>query len=122
MRENYAKEIIAEQRELLEDEVLGAEGAELEETEQRLAECITALALFNKKWIEVEKRTPHCFEEGEWDGKKSNWVFVLDKYEKPQVAVCYHGFMDGSEFTEFYSPNDYEIENVIYWMDIPSAY
>lgn len=46
--ESYPMVILMEQRELLEEEVLHCEGLERDETEQRLAETITALSILQE--------------------------------------------------------------------------
>jgi len=53
--ESYPIQIISEQRELLEDEVVFARGKELEESEQKLAECITALEVLRNYYSKSSK-------------------------------------------------------------------
>jgi hypothetical protein len=38
------------------------------------------------------------------------------------VARCYGGYLDGSEFLDFYDHRDFEIEgNITHWMNLPST-
>lgn len=68
--------------------------------------------------IKLENRTPYCYESGEWDGQRSDFLLVKDRNEDYHVVRMYHGFMDGSEFGNFYDRNDYEVENVEYWIEL----
>lgn len=64
------------------------------------------------KWISADIE-PHCYESGNWDGKRSDWHLVETK-EGLSVGRCYSGFMDGSSFCCWYSDKDYEIEVIRY--------
>lgn len=64
------------------------------------------------QWINADIE-PHCYESGNWDGKRSDWHLVETK-EGLSVGRCYSGFMDGSSFCCWYSDKDYEIEVIRY--------
>jgi len=68
-------------------------------------------------WISIEKELPYCWERGEWDGKRSDYVLVKSKDETIHFAILYSGTLDGNEFNDFYDRNDFEIEAVS-WMNI----
>lgn len=71
-------------------------------------------------WIDVNDKLPITYITGDWDGKKSDEVVVETKSGKKYLAVCYHGFMDGSEFTDWYCANEgYEIlDEIVRWHKI----
>lgn len=54
---SFPIEILSEQRELMEDEILGSEGKEREELEQRLAETVTALSVLRNYKTKIEWQT-----------------------------------------------------------------
>jgi hypothetical protein len=70
-------------------------------------------------WRNLIISKPICCEEGCWDGLKSSPIFVIDINKICHVATAYEGVLDGNYFLHFYSQNDFEIENVTHWMDIP---
>ena len=74
----------------------------------------------NNKWNDLTKQTPHCWETGNWDGKRSDYVITLNDKMEFNVAVAYEGTMDGSRFLDFYDKHDFEVENVSYWMEFPN--
>lgn len=69
------------------------------------------------EWTEIEEGLPICYESGSWDGKRSDNVLVELEDGTYDVGVLYSGYMDGSEFNDWYSKNDYEI-NVVSWKKI----
>lgn len=71
------------------------------------------------KWIDINDKKPHAYQTGDWDGKKSDPVLAINKNNTPYVVVLYSGFMDGSEFNNFYTIDDYEIDSITHWMPIP---
>jgi len=74
-------------------------------------------------WILIEKEKPICTQTGNWDGKKSDEILVKDFRGKHYIAVCYQGFMDGSEFCDFYTVDgEYQIDSVLYWSKIPETF
>jgi len=73
-------------------------------------------------WYKLKEKRPLATKRGEWDGLKSDEVLVQDKNGDYHIAVMYEGFLDGSEFCDFYDTRDYEIDNVVYWSKIDSPY
>lgn len=73
-------------------------------------------------WNKLEERRPIAYKTGMWDGKKSDKIIVADEYGKYYIAEMYEGFMDGSEFCDFYDYRDFEIKNVEYWAEIDSPF
>ena len=81
---------------------------------------LTELRLIDgRSWINTEDRMPLCYCSGAWDGLKSDELFVLDKNGDSHIAVAYSGIMDGSKFFDFYDSNNFEIQDIKYWMEIP---
>lgn len=75
------------------------------------------------EWIYIKKEKPICTETGNWDGKKSDEIIVKDFRGKHHIAVCYQGFMDGSDFCDFYTTDaECEIEGVMFWSKIPETF
>jgi len=72
------------------------------------------------KWKYTVDELPIAYQEGEWDGKRSDEVLVEDTEGQKFVAVLYSGFMDGSEFNDWFSNYwDYELVNIVKWIKIP---
>jgi hypothetical protein len=92
----------------------------LESTRPYIEEAMQIYSDQKNSWTRIEQRKPIATESGDWDGLKSEPVFVADKDGKCSVAVMYKGILDGNEFCNFYDEKDYEIENVTHWMEIPS--
>jgi len=84
-----------------------------------LEKCRNSMNMF--KVYELKDRIPDCSETGNWDGKRSDLVLGWDSEGQIHVVRCYHGFMDGSEFTDFYDLNDYEIK-IARWMQQPDLW
>ena len=81
---------------------------------QQANEQIKAL----KEFKQSEKELPNCYQSGEWDGKRSDFHLVKDKDGKFHVARMYGGFMDGSEFAQWYDTHDFEVNDIIEWQQI----
>jgi len=64
---------------------------------------------------------PHCYKEGYWDGLTSDQILVRDKEGNNHVAIAYEGHLDGNQFLNFYDLRDFEIENVVEFMEIPES-
>ena len=66
------------------------------------------------EWIDINDQTPICYEEGDWDGLRSEFVLVISEgiYK---VARMYEGIMDGSKFAVFYTEDDFEVNSVTEW-------
>ncbi len=83
------------------------------------------LELFDKVmaddgWIKCSDRMPISFISGDYDGLKSEQVITIDKGGNYHIAVVYQGFLDGNEFAYWYNNNDYEINDVVKWREIPA--
>lgn len=73
-------------------------------------------------WKDVKEETPVTYQEGNWDGLKSDPVLVVDVDGVFHVAVVYEGYMDGSHFIDFYDNRDFELSNVTHWCKIPELF
>ena len=73
-------------------------------------------------WNKLTDKKPHAYKTGMFDGKKSDKVLVADEFGKYFIAEMYEGFLDGSDFCDFYDTNDFEIKNVEYWIEIESPF
>ena len=71
------------------------------------------------EWIDMNKKKPLTYEEGDWDGKRSERLAVRDEKGVPHAVRLYAGQMDGSEFYEFYDADGYEIIGVTHWLELP---
>ena len=71
-------------------------------------------------WNYIKDKLPHTYITGDFDGKKSDEVLAEDINGKRYIAVVYSGFIDGSEFNDWYNNNDYDINTeILRWMEIP---
>ena len=73
-------------------------------------------------WNNIKDKKPLAYKTGMFDGKKSDKVLVADEYGKYNIAEMYEGFLDGSEFCDFYNDRDFEIKNVEYWCELESPF
>ena len=73
-------------------------------------------------WKKLELEKPIAYENGDWDGKRSDNVLCVDTDGLFHIARMYEGFMDGSEFCDFYDERDFEVDNVVMWMYIPELF
>lgn len=64
-------------------------------------------------WKKIEDHRPACTELGEWDGARSEWCLCKLKDGTYSVGRMYAGYMDGSEFAEWYDKSDYELSDVV---------
>jgi len=71
-------------------------------------------------WKKVSEQKPYSYKTGHWDGKMSDEIMFVDESGIYYVGKCYQGVMDGSEFCDFADQNDFEVENVTHWANIPS--
>lgn len=72
------------------------------------------------EWKYTPPNTPHAYETGNWDGKRSDEVVAEDDNGKKYVARIYSGHMDGSEFLEWVDSNDDCINaKITRWFDLP---
>jgi len=71
-------------------------------------------------WKYTETENPIAYLTGTWDGKNSDLVVAEDVNGKKYIAHFCEGFMDGSEFKDWYDVNDYSIsDKIVRWMPIP---
>lgn len=72
------------------------------------------------EWKNVNEKLPFCFEDGDWDGKRSSYCFVKLNNGLYDVAILYSGILDGSEFAEWYdnNENDFGSVKVTHWKEI----
>ena len=90
-----------------------------------MGESEEVLQVENNGWIEVNDALPLCVSTGDWDGKQSEIILAETITGKKFLAQCYEGFMDGSDFYDWYqvdeiNSNDWLInESVSRWMKIP---
>lgn len=71
------------------------------------------------KWIELKIATPITYQEGEWDGKRSDCIVVENSAGLRQTAHLYSGQLDGSDFSDYYDMDGYEIKDVKRWLALP---
>lgn len=64
---------------------------------------------------ELKEKKPLATYSGAWDGLRSDKLLVMDKNGGYHVVRMYEGFLDGSEFCEFYDGVDTEIKDVVKW-------
>ena len=90
-----------------------------------MGESEEVLQVENNGWIEVNDALPLCVSTGDWDGKQSEIILAETITGKKFLAQGYEGFMDGSDFYDWYqvdeiNSNDWLInESVSRWMKIP---
>ena len=71
-------------------------------------------------WICVTERMPSVYLSGTWDGEKSDQVLAEGESGGRYLATYYEGFLDGSEFKDWYASNDFEItEPIVKFLEIP---
>lgn len=73
---------------------------------------------FAQRWIHVEEELPLCYESGDWDGLKSDFVLIKDKYNNWTKGILYSGIIDGHNFNDWYSVESFEMPNVTHWRPI----
>lgn len=68
-------------------------------------------------WIDIKRQKPVCFESGDWDGLRSDFVLVFDKKGNYFIARAYEGDMygNGQKVLLFFDRDDFEIFDVIFW-------
>lgn len=72
-------------------------------------------------WINVKDRKPHCYMTGDWDGKVSDKVLLVDSRQNILIGSLNEGFIDGSSFSEWYDQDDFEVKNeILFWQPLPS--
>lgn len=69
-------------------------------------------------WTDITKEQPLCYEDGEWDGRRSDPVVVKDKDNNFYIVTRYHGILDGSVFSNYYTEDNIEITGIVGWMEL----
>jgi hypothetical protein len=72
------------------------------------------------EWKYTKDETPITYETGDWDGKRSDKVVVINESGTAYIARLYEGFMDGSEYKDWIDSNDYMIYNIVKWFPLPT--
>lgn len=69
-------------------------------------------------WINIKDNLPIAYKTGNWDGKMSDTC--LGKFEDGSLVLfkIYKGFLDGSEFLDYFDDNDFEIDAPLQWKQI----
>ncbi|PCI96642.1 MAG: hypothetical protein COB15_09650 [Flavobacteriales bacterium] len=85
---------------------------------------VSAYSQYNKsldmKWKRITDDLPITFEDGDWDGLRSESVVVRTTDNEKLTARLYSGTLDGSKFNNWYDSNsDLEIDNVEAWLYLP---
>ena len=70
------------------------------------------------EWISVDKQTPLTLSGEGWDGAISDYVVVETEEGDYYVARYNEGYMDGSEFKQWYDRDSYEVHRVVKWKSI----
>lgn len=73
-------------------------------------------------WKKLSEQKPNSYQTGHWDGRQSDTILFADLNGRFYVGKCYQGIMDGNEYIDFYDHNDYEVQNVTHWAEIPSIF
>jgi len=73
-------------------------------------------------WYYLKSKKPLATESGCWDGLKSDKILVCTISGKYHIVEMYEGFMDGSDFCNFYDERDYEIDNIVCWTNIDAPF
>lgn len=71
-----------------------------------------------QRWIPIEEELPICFESGEWDGKRSEFVLVKHSNSNWRKGRIYSGILDGHKYNDWYDENDYELGNITHWRPV----
>lgn len=81
------------------------------------------LGIFNVRHsslIPITDEKPLTYESGEWDGLRSDLVLVKNNKDNYCVGRLYCGRIDGSEFEDWYTDDDYEIQGeIVGWQKLP---
>ena len=73
---------------------------------------------FAQRWISVEDELPICYESGDWDGLRSDFVLVKNKNGAWRKGRLYSGIIDGSKYSDWYDEYDFELDNITHWRPI----
>ena len=94
------------------------------ESEEQVYDCLWLENLFQKhqkqtsepaekevckwEWLPSEAVTTEYGEKGDWDGERTDLMLLKDENGKKCIGRAYYGFIDGSEFIDWYDSNDYD--------------
>ena len=70
------------------------------------------------KWISVKEQLPLAYQTGDWNGKKSDPFLGLSKVGFVYQCVLYSGIIDGSEYNDFFTVDDFVVD-IEFWMPLP---
>lgn len=70
-------------------------------------------------WNNINKTEPNAWETGDWDGSRTDFLLVLDKKGIAHIARAYQNIYQEESYFEWYDKEEYEVENVNFWMEIP---
>lgn len=71
------------------------------------------------KWVLIKDKLPLCYKTGNWDGQQSDQVLIEYVSGGYDVAVLYEGFIDGSNYSDWYDTNGLSIvESIKQWRKI----
>lgn len=69
-------------------------------------------------WKKLNEEKPICYIKDEGDGLRSEILLLMDKNGLFITGYCYQGIMDGSEFCDFFSVNDFELKDITHFCEI----
>lgn len=70
-------------------------------------------------WINVADKLPLTLPRNGWDGKVSDLVLMRNSEGRIFVGHFNDGFIDGTEFNEWYTENEFTVHGINYWCEIP---
>lgn len=72
-------------------------------------------------WRKVSEELPLTYLTGNWDGKNSDQVVVIDSEGNYNIAFYCDGILDGHEFGEWYDKDEFEIKPTPeFWTELPT--
>lgn len=86
--------------------------------EEFSSECFKRGVEFAQRWISVEEELPLCFEYGNWDGLRSEFVLAKDNTGEWHKARLYSGLLDVFKFNQWVDSRDYDLIGIIEWRQI----
>lgn len=121
LKNDYAQELDYENW----DDFINNPWLEIESMEAAINEiCIRAQKAALEKaaekydWKNVADELPITLPRHGWDGKVSDLVLMRNSEGRIFVGYFNQGFMDGSEFNEWYTENEFTISGINYWCEI----
>ena len=80
--------------------------------------CRLQRIALNLGWNRMDNGILPHGQTGDWDGERTDFHWVMDDQGHYHCARLYHGRLDGSEFADWWSTNDYEVPNVTHYKTI----